>query len=191
MRDQIKASISDSINLKQQLLEDEEAITQIEGMVKAICESYRNGGKVLIMGNGGSAADAQHIVAELVGRFMMERKALPAIALTTNSSNMTSIANDYDFDSVFSRQVEAFGNAGDIIIGITTSGNSKNIEKALIKAKEQGMTTIGFLGKTGGVCKELCDYVLCPNSITARIQEVHIMVGHILCELIEKGLFEE
>ncbi len=152
-------------------------------------ESLKNGGKILIAGNGGSASDAQHFAGELVGRFLLERKALPAIALNTDTSVMTSIGNDYSYDTIFSRQVEALGKKGDIFFGISTSGNSKNIVEATLKAKEQGLITIGLLGRDGGKLKDICDFsLIVPFDSTARIQEVHIMTIHLICELVEKDL---
>ena len=187
----IKDRIKESINTKQSFLENEQEIKTVESIANIIINCYKNGGKVLVAGNGGSASDSQHFVAELVGRFLKERKALPAVAITANSSNLTCISNDYSYDDVFVRQVEALGNAGDVFVGITTSGNSKNIAKAMEKAKAQGLSTIGFLGKNGGICKDLSDEYICPQGPTARVQEVHILIIHILCELIENNLFGE
>lgn len=191
MLQSIKDRIQESIDTKRKFLENEQEIKNVEAIAKLIVKCYQNGGKVLVAGNGGSASDSQHFVAELVGRFLKERRALPAIALTANSSNLTCISNDYSYDDVFSRQVEALGNPGDVFVGITTSGNSKNIAKAMELAKAQGLLTIGFLGKNGGVCKDLSDEYICPQGPTARVQEVHILVIHILCELIENNLFGE
>ena len=162
----------------------------IEALGRTLAESIQEGHKVLFVGNGGSAADAQHLAAEIVGRFEKDRSGLAAIALTTDSSTLTSIANDYGFDSIFSRQVEALGQSGDILVAISTSGNSPNILKAVEAAKTKGLTTIGLLGKTGGELKELVDHPLVvPSDNTARIQEAHILIGHILCQLIEESLF--
>lgn len=161
-------------------------------IVNVIIKSIDNGGKILIAGNGGSAADSQHFAAELVGRFMKERKALPAIALTTDSSVLTCMGNDYGFDDIFDRQVEALGKENDIFFGISTSGNSKNIIKAVLKAKEKGLTTIGLLGKDGGKLKDICDYnITMPYKETARIQEHHIMTIHLICEFVENYFYEE
>jgi len=152
-------------------------------------EALRKGNKILIAGNGGSAADAQHFAAELVGRFMMERKGIPAIALTTDSSILTSIGNDYGFDRIFSRQVEALGNQGDIFIALSTSGNSNNIISAVNEASQKGLITIGLLGKDGGKLADICDLsIVIPNNTTARVQEMHIMTIHLMCEIIEKEL---
>jgi len=146
-----------------------------------------SGRKLILFGNGGSAADAQHIAAELVGRYLRERRALPAVALTTNTSNITAIANDYSYDEVFSRQIEAFGNPGDIAVGISTSGNSRNVIRAMAAAKVKDMTTIGITGSCGGELRDATDYCLCvPSTRTPRIQEAHIWLGHTLCEIIEQ-----
>jgi len=149
-------------------------------------ETLESGHKILLCGNGGSAADAQHIAAELTGRYKIERKGLPAIALTTDTSALTAIGNDYGYEYVFSRQVEALANEGDMLIGISTSGNSQNVINALEKAKEIGCRTVGFSGKGGGKMSDYCDLnIVIPSDDTARIQEMHIMIGHILCQLID------
>lgn len=163
----------------------------IANMAKQLIAAFRSGGKLLVMGNGGSAADSQHFVAEIVGRFKMERKALPAVALSTDTSILTAIGNDYGFDSVFSRQVEALAGPGDVVVGISTSGNSPNVQKALELARERGCCTIGLLGKDGGSIKGVCDIplVVAVND-TPRVQEAHITIIHIVCDLVEKGLFQ-
>lgn len=149
--------------------------------------TLKNGGKILLCGNGGSAADSQHIAAELTGRYKKERKGLCAIALTTDTSALTAIGNDYGYDSVFSRQVEALAKSGDLLLGISTSGNSKNVLNALKVAREIGCQTLGFSGREGGEMRNLCDVLLIsPSSDTPRIQEMHILMGHILCDLIER-----
>ena len=149
-------------------------------------ETLEAGHKILLCGNGGSAADAQHIAAELTGRYKIERKGLPAIALTTDTSALTAIGNDYGYEHVFSRQVEALAQKGDLLIGISTSGNSRNVIYALQKAKEIGCRTVGFSGKGGGKMNDVCDLnIIIPSDDTARIQEMHIMIGHILCQLID------
>jgi D-sedoheptulose 7-phosphate isomerase len=149
-------------------------------------ECIANGGKILIMGNGGSAADSQHIAAEIVGRFKKERKGMPAIALTTDTSILTSVGNDYGYDYIFARQIEALCRPEDLVIGITTSGNSANVVRAMEAAKEIGATAVGLTGGTGGKLTVLCDYnLIMPSSVTARIQEAHIFVGHCLCEILE------
>ncbi|MDY0132238.1 MAG: D-sedoheptulose 7-phosphate isomerase [Desulforegulaceae bacterium] len=148
----------------------------------------KNGNKILLMGNGGSAADSQHIAAELIGRFQKERDAIPAIALTTDTSILTAIGNDYSFDEIFKRQIQGLANQGDAVLGISTSGNSKNVIKALIEAKRKKAYTIALTGKDGGQLKDIADLsIIVPSNVTARIQEAHILVGHILCELIEEG----
>lgn len=162
----------------------------IAGMAGLISSALADGRKLLVMGNGGSAADSQHFVAEIVGRFKMERRALPAVALSTDTSILTAIGNDYGFDSVFSRQVEALAASGDVVVGISTSGNSPNVLKALNTARELGCHTIGLLGKDGGSIKAACDLALVvPSSDTPRIQEGHITIIHIVCDLVEKELF--
>lgn len=153
-----------------------------------ICKlALDEGHKILFCGNGGSAADAQHLAAELVGRFVKERRSLPAIALTTDTSILTAVANDYDYDQVFARQVDGLGQAGDVLVGISTSGNSKNVVKAVEMAKKRGLKTVAFTGQGGGQLGQLCDAtVAVPAKTTARIQEMHILVGHIICELVEE-----
>jgi D-sedoheptulose 7-phosphate isomerase len=147
------------------------------------------GGKIMFCGNGGSASDSQHIAAELTGRFIKDRRPLAAIALTTDTSALTSVANDYAFEEVFARQVIALGRPGDLLIGISTSGNSKNIMRAVEEANAIGITSVGLLGRDGGQLRALCDYaIVVPSDVTARIQECHIMIGHTLCGLIEQGL---
>ena len=151
-----------------------------------------SGGKLLLCGNGGSAADCQHIAAEFVNRFSLERRALPAIALTTDTSVLTSIANDFSFSQVFERQVEALGDPGDFLLGISTSGNSENVLNALKKAQDQGMKTIGFTGSQGSAMSACCDYLVKVHSReTPRIQDVHIFLGHVICDLVERMVFEK
>ena len=186
----VARQISESIAVKQALLDNHGLIAQIEAVADLIVATYRQQGKVLIAGNGGSAADAQHIAAELVSRFTFDRPALPALALTTDTSILTGIGNDYGYDSLFSRQVEASGRPGDVFIGISTSGNSPNILRALETAQANGLVTVGLSGATGGKMGALCDHCLkMPSSDTARIQECHITVGHILCANTENSLF--
>ena len=159
------------------------------GNQKLILSAIKNGKKVLIFGNGGSAADSQHIAAELMGRFQKEREAIAAIALTTDSSALTSLGNDYEFEVIFSRQIEGLGNKGDIALGISTSGKSKNIINAFKKAKELGLVTVALTGKGGGDLTGICDIALVvPSSNTARIQEAHITIAHIICELVEEAI---
>jgi len=163
---------------------------QIAEMAGLLRDTFRNGGKLLVMGNGGSAADAQHFVAEMVGRFKLERKALPAVAFSTDTSILTAIGNDYGFDKVFRRQVEALAAEGDVVVGISTSGNSPNVLTALELARERGCRTIGLLGKDGGTIKAVCDLALIvPSSDTPRVQEGHITIIHIVCDLVERALF--
>ncbi len=185
-------------DIRKQLLDHRALIEVLEReMVPAIAEmsslvstALTNGNKLLVMGNGGSAADSQHFVAEIVGRFKIERRALPAVALTTDTSILTAIGNDYGFESIFSRQVEALAAPGDVVIGLSTSGNSPNILKALNAARQQGCRTIGLLGKDGGSIKAACDLALVvPSTDTPRIQEGHITIIHIVCDLVEKALF--
>ena len=152
-------------------------------------EKINKGGKIILCGNGGSASDSQHIAAELTGRFIYDRRPLAAVALTTDTSALTSIANDYSFDEIFARQLMALGRRGDLLVVISTSGNSKNIIRAIQQARELDITTVGLLGKDGGQSKPLCDYaIVVPSDVTARIQEAHILIGHTLCGLIEKNL---
>jgi D-sedoheptulose 7-phosphate isomerase len=163
----------------------------IESAVTLLVDAFRSGNKLLVMGNGGSAADAQHLAAEIVGRFKLERRALPAIALTTDSSILTAIGNDYGFDSIFSRQVEAHAAAGDVVVGISTSGNSPNVQVALRRAAEAGCRTVALLGKDGGAIKGVAELsIIIPSFDTPRVQEGHITIIHILCDLVEKELFK-
>jgi D-sedoheptulose 7-phosphate isomerase len=162
----------------------------IERIAIVLMDAYRKGKKMVLFGNGGSAADAQHLAAELVGSYAnRNRKALPALALTTDTSALTAIGNDFSYDDVFSRQVEAMVNEGDVVVGISTSGNSKNVVKAIHAAKLKKAITVGFTGETGGALKSECDYVFCaPSTVTAQIQQCHITVGHILCGLVEDDM---
>jgi D-sedoheptulose 7-phosphate isomerase len=169
---------------------EQEMPTQIAALTTLLVETFTQGGKLLVMGNGGSAADAQHFVAEIVGRFKMERRALPAVALSTDTSILTAIGNDYGFDMVFRRQVEALAAAGDLVVGISTSGNSPNVQQALELARVMGCRTVGLLGKDGGSIKQCCDLALVmPTNDTPRIQEGHITIIHIVCDLLEKTMF--
>ncbi len=183
----IEKIISDSIDVKKILLQ-KEYLNQIGKIGKKIVKALKEKNKILVAGNGGSAADSQHFVAELVNRFQTDRRALPAISLTTDSSVMTSIGNDSSFDEIFSRQIEALGNKGDVFFGITTSGNSVNIIRAVKTARKRGLTAICLLGRNGGKVKNLCDYSLVvPVQKTSRIQESHILVIHIICEMIDEA----
>ena len=166
--------------------------SKILNAAHAIRDRLANGGKLLLMGNGGSAADSQHIAAELIGRFKRERKAIPALALTVDSSSLTALGNDYGFDTIFSRQIEALAAPIDAVIGISTSGNSSNVIRALKLAREIGAVTIGFMGNDGGNMKNCVDIsIIVPSNDTARIQEVHITIGHIICEIIEQDFVNE
>ena len=181
-----------SVAVKQRILEDSAFIEQVLHMGQLLIERYRGGNKLLIGGNGGSAADAQHIAAEFVSRFNFDRPGLPALALTTDTSILTAVGNDYGYDQLFRRQLEANGVAGDVFLGISTSGNSPNILQALEAASEKGVTTFGMTGESGGAMRELCDYCLCvPSTETPRIQEAHILIGHTLCAMVELALFAE
>src|SRR4051812_8320393 len=183
MHDIIKDSIAASIKVKQQVLENAELLNTVNNCVNIIVTVFKNGNKVLFCGNGGSAADAQHLAAEFSGRFYIDRKALPAEALHCNTSYITAVANDYNYDVIYSRLIEGIGNEGDVLIGLSTSGNSKNIIEAFKSAKAAGMITIALTGETGGAMKEIADYLInVPSTNTPRIQESHIMVGHIICE---------
>jgi D-sedoheptulose 7-phosphate isomerase len=169
---------------------ERDLVPSIAEMSNLVSAALANGNKLLVMGNGGSAADSQHFVAEIVGRFKMERRALPAVALSTDTSILTAIGNDYGFESIFSRQVEALAAPGDIVVGLSTSGNSPNVLKALNTARERGCRTIGLLGKDGGSITSACDLSLVvPFKNTPRIQEGHITIIHIVCDLVEKALF--
>lgn len=168
----------------------EKLVPEISAVAEIIADALHRGNKLLLMGNGGSAADAQHFAAEIVGRFRMERRALPAIALSTDTSVLTAIANDYGFAEIFRRQVEALAAEGDVIVGISTSGNSENVLSALSFARKIGCRTIGFLGKDGGTIRDAVDlHLTVPGTETARIQEGHILMIHIICDLVEKRLF--
>ena len=190
MATDIKKLITDSIATKQLVLEDPDLLVALENADNACIEAFKNDKKVLFCGNGGSAADAQHISAELSGRFYTDRPPLYSEALHVNSSYMTAVANDYSYDVVYSRMVEACGRKGDVLVGITTSGNSKNIIVAMEMAKKQGMITVGMTGKSGGKMNDCCDIMLrVPSTDTPRIQESHILIGHIICQLIEETIF--
>jgi D-sedoheptulose 7-phosphate isomerase len=185
----IKSIIQESIDLKKSILDDEELITQILKAIAVIVSCLRNGKKIMIAGNGGSAADSQHMAAEFVGKLYSDRKPLPAIALTTDTSILTSISNDFSFSEVFVRQIQALGNAGDVLILISTSGNSFNLLKAAEESKKYGIITIGILGNNGGKLYDIVDIPLViKHSNTQRIQESQLMIEHIICELVEKQL---
>lgn len=190
MQINIKKQIKDSIALKMNLLDDQSGLSGIEEAIKTITNAFRNKHKIMLAGNGGSAADSQHIAGELVNRFNFDRPGLPAIALTTDSSVLTAIGNDHGFSKLFARQIEALGNTGDVFVGISTSGNSPDIIEALKTCKEKHILTIGLTGLKGGLMKEMCDICICvPSEDTPRIQEVHILIGHIICSIVEEDLF--
>ena len=186
----IRRNISDSITVKQKLLQNDTIIVDITKVAELIVEAFNNGNKLLICGNGGSAADAQHLAAEFSGRYYLNRPPLHAEALHTNTSFMTAVSNDFSFDEVYARLIQGIGKQGDILIGMSTSGNSKNVIKALEEAKKKNIITIGFTGKGNGNMKSYCDYLInIPSDDTPRIQECHLMLGHAICELVEKELF--
>lgn len=190
MNKKIADIIQESINVKAEILKDEKLIQVLTECTNEIVKAFQNGNKVLFCGNGGSAADAQHLAAEFSGRFYTNRDALPAEALHVNTSYLTAVANDYSYDVVYSRLIKGIGNQGDVLVGLSTSGNSRNIVKAFEMAKEKGMTTVGFTGATGGKMKELSDFLLnVPSTDTPRIQESHILLGHIICQLVEEKYF--
>ncbi|EAJ8917513.1 D-sedoheptulose 7-phosphate isomerase [Campylobacter jejuni] len=186
----IKEHFQESILVKEQILKDENLITLIKNASLEVIKAYKNGNKTLLAGNGGSAADAQHIAGEFVSRFYFDRPGIASIALSTDTSILTAISNDYGYENLFARQVQAQGVKGDVFIGISTSGNSKNILKALELCKQKEIISIGLSGASGGAMNELCDYCIkVPSTCTPRIQEAHILIGHIICAIIEEELF--
>ena len=186
---EIATRLEENIQVQSRMVGTKSTLGKIEAMVDLILAVYKSGGKVILCGNGGSAADAQHLAAEFVGRFKLERRALPAIALNTNTSILTALGNDYGYETVFSRQVEALANKNDIVIGLSTSGNSPNIIKAIEAAKARGAKTIGLSGGNGGRLAKMADLALVvPSDNTPRVQEAHITIGHIVCELVEREL---
>jgi len=188
--EKIKNIIEASIKVKQQLLKNEKLLAIVNEVVDKIVMALQNGNRIYFCGNGGSAADAQHLAAEFSGRFYADRKALPAEALHCNSSYITAAANDYGYDVVYARLIEGIGNSGDVLVGLSTSGNSINIFKAFEIAKSKNIVTVGFTGATGGSMKDLSDFLInVPSTDTPRIQESHIMVGHIICQLVEEKYF--
>lgn len=189
-QDFARQQIAASIEVKRALLEDTALLQNLGRAARAVVRSIQSGGKVLLFGNGGSAADAQHIAAELAGRYKLERPGLAAVALTVNTSVLTAVANDYSFEHVYARQVQALGAAGDVAIGISTSGNSSSVVNALETARLKGMVTVGMTGESGGLLKSHADFCMqVPSRETARIQECHIVIGHILCDYVEEELF--
>lgn len=190
MIDKIENRITESINVNKLILSNKDILLECEKAVKIIIKAFENGNKVLFCGNGGSAADAQHLAAEFSGRFYKDRKALPSEALHCNTSYLTAVGNDYGYEFVYSRLLEGIGNKGDVLIGLSTSGNSLNIIKAFERAREMEISTIGFTGESGGGMKILSDLLVnVPSTDTPRIQESHILIGHIICELVENELF--
>ncbi|HMO61514.1 MAG TPA: D-sedoheptulose 7-phosphate isomerase [Ferruginibacter sp.] len=192
MVDTIHTLIQSSVTVKQQLLDDTQILSVINSCIEAIGNAFKSGNKVLFCGNGGSAADAQHLAAEFSGRFYADRDALPAEALHCNTSYLTAVANDYSYEVIYSRLLKGIGNKGDVLVGLSTSGNSRNIVKAFETAKEKGIITIGFTGADGGNMKPLADYLInVPSTDTPRIQECHMLIGHIICQLVEEKLFSK
>lgn len=188
--DYITSEVAASAATKQKMLDDADFLVKIAEVIRASVKVYKMGKKILIAGNGGSAADAQHFAAELVGRYGFDRPSLPALALTTDTSNLTAIGNDYGYDHVFSRQLEGMGEVGDLFIGISTSGNSQNIVNAFVSAKERGITTVALSGRDGGKMAEMADFTLIvPSDATPRIQESHLLIEHMICDAIEKEMF--
>lgn len=188
--EKIKSIIEEAIEVKKKVLQDDTLIKTIEKTIEVITSAFKNGNRVYFCGNGGSAADAQHLAAEFSGRFYADRKALPSEALHCNTSYLTAVANDYSYDDIYARLIDGIGEAGDVLVGLSTSGNSKNIIKAFEVAKAKKMITVGFTGITGGQMKAVSDYLVnIPSSDTPRIQESHIMAGHIICQLVEENLF--
>lgn len=190
MIEKIKIRLQENIDTINSILGDSEFVEKISNAAEIIIRALKNGNKIFFCGNGGSAADAQHLAAELLGKFYIDREPLPAIALTTNTSILTAIGNDYSYDEIFVRQLKGLGISGDVLVGISTSGNSKNVIKAMEYAKKAGIKTIALTGKTGGIMKEYADVLLnVPSTDTPRIQEAHILIGHIICEIVEEQLF--
>jgi D-sedoheptulose 7-phosphate isomerase len=188
----VRRSIEESIAVKRLLLNSAEVVSGLAKVTEILIEALKKGNKPLLFGNGGSAADAQHIAAEFVGRFAFNRPALPALALSVNTSSVTAIGNDYGFDLLFARQIEALGRPGDVAIGISTGGNSPNVLQGVETAKKMGLNTVALTGATGGKLKAIVDYCLCaPSNETPRIQECHILIGHIISELVEEAIFHE
>jgi len=192
LHDLVRGRIQRSLDTKQRLLLDEKFHALTVGAALQIVNSIRSGGKVFFFGNGGSAADAQHLAAEFTGRYLKERSALPALALSANSSSLTAIGNDRGFDLAFARELEALGKQGDVAVGISTSGNSRNVIRALEIAKSKSIYTVALAGASGGLLRNIADCTLCiPSEETPRIQECHILVGHIICEIVEQMMSED
>ena len=189
MTDKIKDEIQKSIKVKSDIIKNTKLLSKIENLSNEVLKSIKNGGKIIFCGNGGSFADSQHLAAEFVSRLRFDRAPLPSIALGTNSSNITAIANDYGYEEVFSREIISLGKETDVFIPISTSGNSQNILKAIKSAKDMKIKVIGLSGKDGGEMKKLCDVLLMPSKSTEKIQESHIMIGHIVCSIVEYEYF--
>lgn len=190
--EKIKNILQASIDVKNQILYDAQLLKTIEISIELLVKAFKNGNKVLFCGNGGSAADAQHLAAEFSGRFYMDREALPAEALHCNTSYITAVGNDYGYDVIYSRMIRGIGNKGDVVIGLSTSGNSINIVEAFKAAREKGIHTIAFTGDTGGKLKTFADHLInVPSNDTPRIQESHITIGHIICQLVEEIYFSQ
>lgn len=190
MLQKIQSIIQASVDVKLALLQDAGIMARIEEVVVALTNAFKNGNHVYFCGNGGSAADAQHLAAELSGRFYINRDALPAEALHVNTSYLTAVANDYSYDVIYARLIKGIGKKGDVLIGLSTSGNSENIVKAFEQAKQSGLITTGFTGASGGKLKTISDYIInVPSTDTPRIQESHILIGHIICQLVEERYF--
>lgn len=191
MQDKIKKIIAESIEVKQRVLDNAAIVKTVSDIVTAMVEGLKQGKHIYFCGNGGSAADAQHLAAEFSGRFYIDRDALPAEALHCNTSYMTAVANDYSYDVIYARLIKGIGKPGDFLVGLSTSGNSANIVKAFEVAREKGIVTVGFTGETGGLMKPLSDYLInIPSKNTPRIQESHMLLGHIICELVEEQYFK-
>lgn len=190
MKNYIINQINESAATKKAIVENDALVNLLVEVAQACVNVYRNGKKIMIAGNGGSAADAQHFAAELVGRYGFDRPSLPSIALTTDSSNLTAIGNDYGYEYVFSRQLEGLAQEGDLFIGISTSGNSQNVINAFVSAKERGVSTVALVGRDGGKMAAMADYaIIVPSNATPRIQESHLLIEHMLCDIIEKEIF--
>lgn len=184
----VRSSFRDSVDLKSKMLESE-LVGQIESLARRIIDCLLSGNKVIFAGNGGSFADAQHLAAEFISRFLVDRSALPGLALGTNNSNMSAIGNDYGYENVFARELDALGAKGDIFIPITTSGNSQNLLLAAKVGKAKGLRVIALTGKTGGALSDICECIKVPSTSVPRIQECHILIGHVLCQIAEEGVF--
>ena len=192
MEDKIRKIISESVEVKNKVMQNGALLKTVDEVASAMVAALKNGNRIYFCGNGGSAADAQHLAAEFSGRFYIDRDALPAEALHCNTSYITAVGNDYGYDVVYSRLIKGIGSKGDFLVGLSTSGNSANIIKAFQTAREKGIITVGFTGESGGKMKELCDHLInVPSANTPRIQESHIMLGHIICQLVEEQYFSE